>query len=118
MNEPDPNPGKIDAHHLRLLEALVFASTDPVPETVMADRMPEALRKKLNAGRVNAEKYLSPKSAMFQALVDLLQDKSAEAKETLLETLTPKRMVRLLLLFYACAQRAVRGCQRLSEAGG
>ena len=41
MNEPDPNPGKIDAHHLRLLEALVFASTDPVPETVMADRMPE-----------------------------------------------------------------------------
>ena len=41
MNQSDPNPGEIDAHHLRLLEALVFASTDPVPETVMADRMPE-----------------------------------------------------------------------------
>jgi segregation and condensation protein B len=41
MNETEPIPEAIDPHHLRLLEALVFASTDPVPETVMADRLPE-----------------------------------------------------------------------------
>ena len=41
MNETDPIPEAIDPHHLRLLEALVFASTDPVPETVMSDRLPD-----------------------------------------------------------------------------
>lgn len=41
MNETDPIPEAIDPHHLRLLEALVFASTDPVPETVMAERLPD-----------------------------------------------------------------------------
>lgn len=41
MNETDPIAEAIDPHHLRLLEALVFASTDPVPETVMADRLPD-----------------------------------------------------------------------------
>ncbi len=41
MNQSDPNPHQIDAHHLHLLEALIFASTDPVPETVMAERLPD-----------------------------------------------------------------------------
>ena len=31
----------IDAHHLRLLEALLFASADPVPEKVIAERLPD-----------------------------------------------------------------------------
>ena len=30
-----------DPHHLRLLEALIFASADPVPASVIADRLPD-----------------------------------------------------------------------------
>ena len=41
MNETDPTPEAIDPHHLRLLEALIFASTDPVPEAVIADQLPD-----------------------------------------------------------------------------
>jgi len=32
---------QVDPQHLRLLEALVFASADPVPEKAMADRLPD-----------------------------------------------------------------------------
>jgi segregation and condensation protein B len=32
---------EIDGHHLRLLEALIFASGEPVPEKVMEERLPE-----------------------------------------------------------------------------
>ncbi|MDP7242261.1 MAG: SMC-Scp complex subunit ScpB [Rhodospirillales bacterium] len=31
----------VDAQHLRLLEAILFAAADPVPERVLADRLPE-----------------------------------------------------------------------------
>lgn len=41
MNETDPVAPAIDPHHLRLLEALIFASAAPVPEKVMAERLPE-----------------------------------------------------------------------------
>lgn len=41
MNETDPAAPAIDPHHLRLLEALIFASSAPVPENVMAERLPE-----------------------------------------------------------------------------
>ena len=32
---------QVDPQHLRLLEALIFASADPVPEKAMADRLPD-----------------------------------------------------------------------------
>jgi len=41
MNETNPAAPAIEPHHLRLMEALIFASSEPVPENVMAERLPE-----------------------------------------------------------------------------
>ena len=41
MSDNEEEPKKVDPHHLRLLEALLFASADPVPENVIAERLPE-----------------------------------------------------------------------------
>ena len=36
-----PEPTEVDKGHLRLLEALVFASAEPVPQSVCKDRLPD-----------------------------------------------------------------------------
>jgi segregation and condensation protein B len=36
-----PEPTEVDVGHLRLLEALIFASTEPVPQAIIAERLPD-----------------------------------------------------------------------------
>src|SRR3972149_858018 len=36
-----PEPTEVDENHLRLLEALIFASTEPVPQAVAAAGLPD-----------------------------------------------------------------------------
>ncbi|NQV57167.1 MAG: SMC-Scp complex subunit ScpB [Rhodospirillales bacterium] len=79
----------IDGHHLRLLEALIFASSDPVPLSIMADRLPdgadlealiEALRDHYAERGVNFQKI--GKGWAFRTAHDLAQQLTVERKAT------------------------------------
>ena len=49
-----PEPTEVDENHLRLLEALIFASTEPVPQAVAAARRPIWHRNLRSSARSNA----------------------------------------------------------------
>lgn len=50
-----PEPTEVDEGHLRLLEALIFASAEPVPQSVCKDRLPDGAEVPALLARLRAD---------------------------------------------------------------